>query len=360
MYSFLRRVAALCLFSFATIGAARAVTPYPWPAYSVVPIYFVPQDWDVNSAEVQAEAAALRSAMVEVRQYYARALGGNTFLLNDLVVVQANKKKEAYGIQWNGRDIYADGITISDFFVNHLMDELEPRGYPFTGKANINGYAVVIFVKGAGGYAGGNSYAPTADGGWAILGDWAIDSLQGQLVEGQYPWRSGRTPQLGAVAHELGHAFSLVHPDEWGGTDIGMLMGRWYDYPDVEFADHEKDIFNRTRINYFSQCLPPVPLDPAPAVKPYELHILPTLGADTWALRINEHGWISGSSGSTSATGHQVVFDPDLKIYDLGGGGGFMAEATSINDHNVVTGSAFEIAPCDVFDLRQRDQAVDN
>ena len=33
-----------------------------------------------------------------------------------------------------------------------------------------------------------------------------------------------------------------------------------------------------------------------------------------------------------------MVFDPDLKIYDLGGGGGFMAEATSINDHNVVTG----------------------
>jgi hypothetical protein len=195
MSSFMCRVAALCPFVFATIGAAHAAAPYPWPAYSVVPIYFVPQDWDVNSAEVQAEAAALRSAMVEVRQYYARALGGNTFALNDLVVVQANKKKEAYGIQWTGGDIYADGITISDFFVNHLMDELEPRGYPFTGKANINGYAVVIFVKGAGGYAGGNSYAPTADGGWAILGDWAIDSLQGQLVEGQYAWRSGRTPQ---------------------------------------------------------------------------------------------------------------------------------------------------------------------
>jgi len=298
----MRHALVLCALAVVSVEPAHAAPSYPWPAYSVVPVFFVPKDWDVNSTEVQAEAAALRSALIEIRQFYAHALGGNTFILNDLIVLQASGPKEKYGIRWNGGNIYTDGVNLTDQFEGAIVTELHDRGFPTPPDQNENGYVVPIFVKGAGGWAGGRSFGTGGDSGWSIVGDWAIDSLQGQVPEGAY-WWSGRTLQLGAVAHELGHGFGLQHPDTWGGTDAGMLMGDWWGYPDAALlGDREKDQLNQSRLRYFSQCLPPVPLDPPPAVKPYQLFMLPTLGADTWALHINAQGCISASSETTPST----------------------------------------------------------
>jgi hypothetical protein len=316
-----RYVVALCLLVVAGAAPVHAQPPYPWPAHSVVPVFFVPKDWDVNSSEVQAEAAALRSARAEVRQFYAHGLGGNTFVLNDLIVVQANGFKESYGIHWNGGNIYTDGISLDPELESRLATELHDRGFPIYGDLyyhNEGGYVVVIFLKGAGGMARGNGFGYYDDGGGrAILGDWAIDSLQGQVPEGDY-WWSGRRIQLGAVAHELGHGFGLIHPDEWGGPKEGVIMWSFWDYPNVGFADYDNNWLNQQRTQYFTQCLPTDPLDPPPAVKPYELVMLPTLGSDTWALHINERGWITGTSEVSTSTPHQALFDPDLNIFDLG------------------------------------------
>lgn len=99
-----------------------------------------------------------------------------------------------------------------------VVDELHRRGYPTPPAQNESGYSALVFVKGAGGYAGGREF-PSADGGWAILGDWAIDSIQGQVPDGAY-WWSGRRKQLGSAAHELGHSFGLPHPDAYGSKQL--------------------------------------------------------------------------------------------------------------------------------------------
>jgi len=126
----MRHALVLCALAVVSVEPAHAAPSYPWPAYSVVPVFFVPKDWDVNSTEVQAEAAALRSALIEIRQFYAHALGGNTFILNDLIVLQASGPKEKYGIRWNGGNIYTDGVNLTDQFEGAIVTELHDRGFP--------------------------------------------------------------------------------------------------------------------------------------------------------------------------------------------------------------------------------------
>lgn len=194
-------------------GSPAGATPQfpdPWPDYSVVPILFVPTDWSVSSDEVKAEAAALRSALHEIQRFYGDNNTGHTFTLNSLQVVQANGPKEAYHIIWNGRNIYEDGVEFDGNMEAAVVSELHDRGFPTPEAQNESGSSSLIFVKGAGGWAGGREF-PGADGGWAILGDWAIDSIQGQVPEGAY-WWSGHRIQTGASAHELGHTFDLPHP----------------------------------------------------------------------------------------------------------------------------------------------------
>lgn len=208
-----------------------------WPLYSVVPVLFSPIDWDVNSLEVQEEAAALRSAMVDIQEFYRVALGGATFVLNELEVVQGRNPKEAYGIRWNGRNIYTDGIDIVGNVEAAVVAELHERGFPTPPAQNEDGYVVLMFVKGAGGWAGGRELG-AGDGGWAILGDWAIDSIQGTVPEGAY-WWSGRRLQVGAAAHELGHTFGLPHPDFYSGNWSTTIMGEWWNYPNLGFNQWE-------------------------------------------------------------------------------------------------------------------------
>ena len=118
---------------------------YVWTSYSVLPIFFVPRDWDVSSAEVQNEASSIRSALGEIQGYYGGALG-KSFDLHGLQVVQADGNKEAYGIQWNGRDIYADGIEITGNLEGAVVDELYRRGFPVPPGQNESGYVAVSYT----------------------------------------------------------------------------------------------------------------------------------------------------------------------------------------------------------------------
>jgi CARDB len=244
---------------------SQATAVYPWPLHSVVPIFFVPQDWSINSAEVTAEATAIESAMQEVRDYYRTKLGGRTFVLNPLQRVQANGFKEAYGITWTpGGNIYTDGVQVAGNFEAAVVSELHGRGYPTPPGQNESGYSAMLFVKGAGGWAGGREF-PSADGGWAIVGDWAIDSLQGApaVAEGNY-WWSGRRKQSGAVAHELGHSFMLPHPPP--GSESTSVMGNWGDYPTIGFNTSDKDTLLVTKAAFFPFAdLSPTAITYAPA-----------------------------------------------------------------------------------------------
>ena len=83
----------LALLVISSDVSAAPRFPYPWPDYSVIPVLFSPTDWDINSPEVQEEAAALRLALREVQEFYGRALGEKTFVLNELEVVQGHHPK---------------------------------------------------------------------------------------------------------------------------------------------------------------------------------------------------------------------------------------------------------------------------
>lgn len=227
---------------------------YPWPKYSVLPILFSPTDWNISSAEVQEEAASVRSAMIDIQKFYAQAMGGMTFVLDELQVVQGQHAKEGYNIRWNGGNIYTDGVEFTGNMEAAVVEELYTRGYPTPPGQNVDGYSVLIFVKGTGGFAGGREF-PASDGGWAIMGDWALDSLQGDVVEGQY-WWSGRRLQIGAAAHELGHTFGLPHPDAYNGNWDTTIMGNWWNYPNTGLNQWEIDSINANKAAFFSQPLP--------------------------------------------------------------------------------------------------------
>ena len=231
------------------VHAGTATLAKSWPKYSVIPVLFSPTDWSIDSAEVQSEAAAIRSAMHEIQTFYADNLGGRSFHLNDLEVVQGNGPKENYHINWNGKNIYQDGVEFDGNMEAAVVEELYAHGYPTPPNQDVDGYSVVIFMKGAGGWAGGGEFG-NADGGWAILGDWAIDSLQGAVQEGEY-WWSGRRLQIGATAHELGHTFGLPHPDFYSGDFESTVMGNWWNYPTVGLNTWDQNHLLTEKASFF-------------------------------------------------------------------------------------------------------------
>lgn len=228
---------ALTLLGWASMGVAQEQAEPRWPRFSVIPVLFCPTDWAIDSDPVQAEARALAEAMSEIQRHYLQALG-RTFVLNELEVVQGRHDRQQYHIIWNGGDIYEDGIEFDGNMEHEVVHELHDRGFPTPPGQDEDGYVVMIFVKGAGGYAGGRELH-SANGGWAIVGDWAINSIAGDVPDQRY-WWSGRDKQVGAVAHELGHTFDLPHPDAVGMDNGSSLMGAWWDYPRLGFNPWER------------------------------------------------------------------------------------------------------------------------
>jgi hypothetical protein len=244
--------AATLAWPVAPVGAAPTFA-YPWPDHSVIPVFFVPTDWSVDDPEVRSEAANLGTALVEIRSFYGRQNADWTFTLNPLQVVQANGPKEHYHIIWNGRNIYEDGVEFDGNMEHEVVSELHARGFPTPPAQNESGYSVLIFVKGAGGWAGGREFQ-SADGGWAILGDWAIDSINNEFDENAY-WWSGRHRQIGAAAHELGHTFDLPHPDAYGASFDSTIMGAWWNYPTPGLNDWERDHLALAKAPFFQERL---------------------------------------------------------------------------------------------------------
>jgi hypothetical protein len=174
----------------------------------------------------------VRAGLEEVRRWYGGQLR-RTFVLNEVRVVRAERPPAAYGIR-------PDGAEAGPGLFDEVKAELGRRGYPTDPAA---GLTTIAFVPGAGGFAAGAAFTGSASGGFALLGDHAIDGLTGAIGEESWPrWWTGRRRQLGAIAHELGHTWGLHHPEHGRHGDgyDGLVMGAWWDFPRVGFTAAER------------------------------------------------------------------------------------------------------------------------
>lgn len=233
-------------------GGCKAVNP----AYQVQPVIFFPTDY----ASDQAMVSYLNGKFGEIRQFYLSKTGA-TFTILPTKVIAGNNNHAWY---WC-RDSQP-GCINSNFEAN-VMSELKSNGLPVEGDWNIYPYNKVTWVVafGGGGYAGGRSY-PTG-GGFAMVGDAGIyaakDKSCSRLLDYYYSphepnnikgvcknsWLpSGKEEGfgIGALGHELGHAFKLPHPDGYPGTTAQdwdkTLMGNHWNYPDTGLLQQDKDI----------------------------------------------------------------------------------------------------------------------
>jgi len=212
------------------------------PPYSVTPVLFIPDPasfpsgFEPTAIQLDADMAHIQMAMTEIRSWYSHALGLETsFNLQPVVRIEAWGGLDDYEISWvNPNSRYTDGITIGNTW-GLVLSEVAARG--FSAGSPEEPQAVVIFCKGAGGFAGGAQFHNTTGGGACMLGDWALDSLADRVPPENWSWWTGDNRQKGATAHEMGHTLGLPHPDTPNPVTDEQdypytLMGDWWQWPD--------------------------------------------------------------------------------------------------------------------------------
>ncbi len=201
-------------------------------SYVVEPILFIPSDL----AEGAGNTAAIDETFQLLRRWYSGALelnsSGYTFQVMNTAVYHASQPF------WYYKCIdHASSCDNYDGLWGNIQDELRGAGYPLWSA----GTSHLVFVKGAGGWAGSNNNqwyvskspapGPASTGGFGILGDWALDAITGTVNPDCYatPLKSFcyQDPQRGAVGHELGHTFGLAHAMNTNGS----IMYSWWDFP---------------------------------------------------------------------------------------------------------------------------------
>lgn len=203
----------------------------------------------------------------EIKTFYANNNGGKTFKTLPLAVVQGDHDHEWYwctnsGGQCNQRE-------------GNLINELKAKGYPVDPDWNNfpSNRVVWILDMGGGGYAGARKY-PTG-GGIAIVGDASvyafIDGNCNRVKDKYFPndnhpnvkdtcqnsWiPSGQTQgfSVGALAHELGHAFGMPHPDGYGYPTSSVkwsqtMIGWHWLYPATGLLNEDRNILSTS--NFF-------------------------------------------------------------------------------------------------------------
>lgn len=213
-------------------------------SFSIQPIVFFPNDYPIDGAVINH----FDQKMNEIRAYYGKQLDGKTFALQPVKTVIGTNKAT-----WYWCNDGETGCSQKDSF-NNIINEL---GRPQFGIIN-----VVVFM-GGGGIAGGNNELATA-----VIGDVSIypeldkncsrvkkyyykddpiNSLDRCTNESMPSTRQG----TGAIAHELGHAFGLSHPDAVGypvnsPEYKNSIMGNQGIFPEGTFNLREKSILKKS------------------------------------------------------------------------------------------------------------------
>ncbi len=178
----------------------------------VIPVYVIPNDLEFDARRIRLHVRAVE----DVRMWYARALGGQTFRYDPLVVQRS-------------RHTFAEFAADSfQAWWPLLIEEFAEYGLPWDENSD---FKLLFLVQGAGGWAGGDSENGGIDsipdagttkkgdlGGVVVIGDSSVSGI----VNGVCPtsgitagtvWWCNWDTYRGTIAHELGHTWGIPHPD---------------------------------------------------------------------------------------------------------------------------------------------------
>lgn len=204
----------------------------------VQPIIFVPRDQKFHPAYQRG----VDEANLKVQTWYQDQLGGNTFQLlpSKLFYSEKSLKDFRCGV---GQECAEN--KYSDIYIR-VLDEI------FAQKFATPGSIFETWVIGAGGWAGGTFWADK-NWGYTVIGDWNLDLIADLYPNGPTGHAAAvlepptKSSQIGTIAHELGHAFTLQHtvpPDD----DDRSIMGQAFRiFPEAELVDtprnRERSVF---------------------------------------------------------------------------------------------------------------------
>lgn len=201
---------------------------------SVVPYIVYPADKD----EIAGYTPAVTQALKDVQNFY-KTKSGTSFQFKEPVIV---KTKEDYQTLRCGGD---SNCISNPRALNDSGNRVFIACNKATGQTPANTIKL-IFCAGTGGYASGANNKTFAD---AMLGDWVLEPISGTKNNWGIFCRSddnsatycSKNAALGSIAHELGHAFGLEHPDNDPKRDASVMVNHTA-YPIVGFLPQEIEL----------------------------------------------------------------------------------------------------------------------
>lgn len=222
--------------------------------YYIQPILFIPSDLQ----EAPNNSQSVNETFQLLKRWYSGTLEKDSnaylFTVNNAIVYKAPQPLSYY--KCPNHEVSCDTW---DGIWGNVQNELRNAGYPLW----VSGTSHVIFVKGAGGWAGSSCVpncftnwpypGPSSEAGISILGDWALDAISGTVNPDCFAAMGTACymdPQRGAVGHELGHTFGLAHAN----GQPGSIMSEWWNYPNtslLEVAGNDEKSILRTGDKFF-------------------------------------------------------------------------------------------------------------